>query len=176
MKDIYGMMNPPKDLESEEHIDPELVIPGNGLCRIPVNERCPCTDRISFMFQCSHEYHRDGQFVKELYNPKQWYTRRVYDKWISIEEPYMHNDDDYPEPGDPIEGTLEALKHHEQRTVPPQHDQDDSDNQEVVIIDADGPLNTFHGDDDDSEDDNDWSGGRRRKWTPKLFFGKTSVR
>ena len=81
MKDIYGLEQSRDNFESEQHINPELVISGNGLYRIPVQERCPCTDRISFMFQCSHEYHRDGEFKKELYNGKQWFTRRVYDEW-----------------------------------------------------------------------------------------------
>jgi hypothetical protein len=85
VKDIYGLEHSRDNFESEEHINPELVICGNGLYRIPVGGRCPCTDRISFMFQCSHEYHRDGEFKKELYNGFQWFTRRVYNEWSTIQ-------------------------------------------------------------------------------------------
>jgi hypothetical protein len=114
LKDTYGMINMPMDLESEEHVNPELFIPGNGLYRIPVDERCPCSDRISFIFQCSHEYHRDAQFLKELYNAKQWFTRCIYDEWLQTEEPYRSNNDDYPDPEEHIEGTLK------EPIVPPQ--------------------------------------------------------
>jgi hypothetical protein len=83
LKDIYGMEDSPTNFELETHVNPELVVMRSDLVIIPVNGRCPCSDRISFMFQCSHEYHRDGKFNKDLYNGNQWFTRRVYDEWMA---------------------------------------------------------------------------------------------
>jgi hypothetical protein len=83
LKDIYGMEHSPAPFEAETYVNPELIVMGNSLFRIPLNGRCDCPDRVSFMFQCPHEYHRDGRFDKELYNGRQWFSRRAYNEWLS---------------------------------------------------------------------------------------------
>jgi hypothetical protein len=83
MRTIYGMEGSPNNFESEEFINPELIVGCYGLYIIPCNGRCPCKDQVDFMGQCAHEYHVDGKFLRELYCGDQWFSRRTYDQWIS---------------------------------------------------------------------------------------------
>jgi hypothetical protein len=143
VKDIYGLEHSRDNFESEEHINPELVISGNGLYRIPIGERCPCTDRISFMFQCSHEYHRDGEFKKELYNGKQWFTRRVYDEWTlnSINESHLLHGEDSERNEDDMSSNDEVI------VPPPQGDVEEEVDMEQ--------SNEYGGPPDDSDEEID---------------------
>jgi hypothetical protein len=161
LKDIYGVESSGVNLESEEYVDPELVALSNGVYRIPLNGRCPCTERISFMFQCSHEYHRDGCFVRELYNGKQWFTRRVYDEWIHTTEEGIGMNVDITIPQVNIDGTIDEMD------VPtPEGDFRDPPSEEVVegdennYPDANGGGEGADSDEvgGDSDDDMDESG------------------
>jgi hypothetical protein len=49
LKDIYGMEHSPAPFEAETYVNPELIVMGNSLFRIPLNGRCDCPDRVSFM-------------------------------------------------------------------------------------------------------------------------------
>ena len=45
---------------------------------IPNNERCPCTRRIAYMFQCEHEYVVDGKLLLSKYNSTKWMSTHQY--------------------------------------------------------------------------------------------------
>ena len=148
------MEESPINFESEEFINPELIVGCYGLYTIPCNGRCPCKDRVDFMGQCAHEYHQDGKFLRELYSGDQWYSRRTYDDWISTlgrnddvvanqdgaeYDVYMEGVED-PHDSD-LENQNPLLVSENHFPLPVQQTQDDhSFNTEPVHVDVDGMV------------------------------------
>ena len=99
------------------------------------------------MFQCSHEYHQDGKFDKELYNGSQWFTRRVFDEWVATLET-EDADQDADHLGDEAPGVEDSLLSNA------------GDN--IDGVDEESGAESNHGgvvyDDDDDDDDDDSEG------------------
>ena len=51
---------------------------GPGSIIVPQGERCPCRQRISYQFQCEHEYHIEGRLNLDKCSRKKWFNNHSY--------------------------------------------------------------------------------------------------